>query len=351
MSSDAQSGPLPDAFHSVEQLEDQLSSPTSHVIESLARLSGDMIVLGVAGKMGPTLIRMVQRADRESGRSRRLVGVARFSNAAEREKLEQWGIETIQADLLDPSAVAQLPDAELVMFMAGMKFGSAGNLPLTWAMNTHVPSIVTQRYRSSRIVAFSTGNVYGMVPVDSGGSVESDTLNPEGEYAMSCLGRERMFEHFCAAQSTPVALIRLNYACELRYGVLVDLAQRVWQGEAIDVSMGYCNVIWQGDANAMAISAFEHCATPARILNSAGPEILSVRKVCEQFAARMNKPLKLVGDEQPTALLSNGQQAYRLCGEPHVTAEQMIDWIADWVMRGGESLGKPTKFEVRDGRF
>ena len=279
----------PARFESVEQLEDELSTPSGVVVDALSRIDGDILVLGVAGKMGPTLARMAQRAAESAGTRRRIIGVSRFSNLNERQKLEAWGIETITADLLDENALTALPGAPNVVFMAGMKFGATGNEPLTWAMNAHLPAMVARRYQGSRIVAFSTGNIYGMVPVTSGGSVESDPLAPEGEYAMSCLGRERMFAHFSQTQGTPTAIIRLNYACELRYGVLVDLAQKVWREETIDVTMGTFNVIWQADANAMTLAALEHCANPPYVLNVAGPEVLSVRRVCEQFGARLDR--------------------------------------------------------------
>jgi nucleoside-diphosphate-sugar epimerase len=231
-------------LQTVEQLDDALSLPPDSLVESLAQLDGDILVLGVAGKMGPTLARMAKRAAEQAGAVRRVIGVARFSNELERKKLEGWGIETVKVDLLNEQAVATLPDAPNVVFMAGMKFGSTGSESLTWAMNAVVPAIVASRYRDSRIAAFSTGNVYGLVPVSSGGSVEPDTLNPTGEYAMSCLGRERVFEHFSRTHGTPMSIIRLNYACELRYGVLVDLATRIRNRQPIDLTMGSFNVIW-----------------------------------------------------------------------------------------------------------
>ena len=238
-----------------------------------------------------------------------------------------------------------------VLFMTGMKFGSSGNASMTWAMNTYAPAITARRYAGSRIAAFSTGNVYPLVPVTGGGSIESDPMQPLGEYAMSVLGRERIFDHFSRTLPTPMTLIRLNYACELRYGVLVDLAQKVWNETPIDLGMGMFNVIWQGDANAMALCALGECQSPPSILNVSGPEMLSVRRVAEQFAARLDKPLTLTGEEAPEALLNNGQAGHRRYGYPRVPAQQLIAWIADWIARGGETLGKPTKFEVTDGRF
>ncbi|MBI3876976.1 MAG: NAD-dependent epimerase/dehydratase family protein [Verrucomicrobia bacterium] len=314
-------------------------------------LKSDLLLLGVAGKMGPTLARMAKRASDAAGVKRRVIGVSRFSNAAEAEKLRAVGVETIQCDLLDEAAVNKLPDVPNVLFMAGMKFGATGNESLTWAMNVHVPSLVCRRFAHSRIVAFSTGNVYGLTPVARAGSVEADTPAPVGEYAMSCLGRERMFEHFSRAMHIPVALIRLNYAVELRYGVLVDLARKVWAGEPVPLAMGHFNCLWQGDANAMTLAAFAHTSMPPFVLNMTGPELLNVRAVCEGFAKRLNRRVTFTGSETATALLSNARKCFQLFGPPRVGVEQMMDWIADWVMRGHASLGKPTHFESRDGKF
>jgi nucleoside-diphosphate-sugar epimerase len=235
--------------------------------------------------------------------------------------------------------------------MTGMKFGSTGQEALTWAMNAYLPALVCQRFRRSRIVAFSTGNVYGLSPVALGGSVESDALRPVGEYAMSCVGRERMFEHFSRTLGIPIVLLRLNYATELRYGVLADVARRVWAGEPVDLAMGQLNALWQGDANAMTLAAFDHLASPPLVLNLAGPEQLSVRRVAEQFGALLGKPVTFQGAEAVDSLLSNGQRAQQLFGYPRVGPRQMVEWIAEWVRRGGASLGKPTHFEVRDGNF
>lgn len=340
-------GRVPD----VEALEELLSRPSARVVEAMGRLAGDLVVLGVAGKMGPTLARMAKRASEAAGAERKVIGVSRFSNPDERDKLEAHGIETLKADLLDEGALAELPDAPNVVYMAGMKFGSSGQEALTWAMNTYLPAAVCQRYRDSRIVAFSTGNVYGMVPLASGGSIETDTPQPDGEYATSCLGRERMFEYFSQKLDLPVSLVRLNYACELRYGVLVDLAQKIVAGQPIDLTMGAFNVVWQGDANAASLLALEDCASPADVFNLAGPETLGVRRVCEQLAELMDKPVTFTGEASPQALLSNGQRGHGRYGYPGVGVQQLLQWVADWVGRGGETLGKPTKFEVRDGKF
>jgi nucleoside-diphosphate-sugar epimerase len=337
---------------SVEEAESILSEPPPWLIDTLAKFEGDLLVLGVAGKMGPTLARMAKRAFESAGQGKRkVIGVARFSKPAEQQKLESWGVQTIKADLLDPKSLAGLPDATNIVYMAGMKFGSTNQEPLTWAMNTFLPGMVCQRFPKSRIAAFSTGNVYGLSPVALGGSVETDALNPIGDYAMSCMGRERMFQHFALTNGTPVSILRLNYAVEFRYGVLVDLAQKVWTGVPIDLAMGNFNVIWQPDANAMALASLAHASSPAFILNVAGPEQLSVRRVCSQFGQIMDRMPEFIGNESPDALLNNGQLGHRLFGYPRVSVDEMMRLVADWVMQGGETLGKPTHFEARSGKF
>jgi nucleoside-diphosphate-sugar epimerase len=326
------------AIKTENQLEDALSEPTELVIQTLSRLPGDMIILGVAGKMGPTLARMARRASDAAGVPRRVIGVARFS-AGGTETLNAHGIETIRCDLLNEDEVTRLPEAANVVFMAGRKFGSTGGEPLTWAMNSYLPGVVCRKYRHSKIVAFSSGNVYGLVPVTRGGSLEADTPVPVGEYAMSCLGRERIFEYFSKSLQIPMALIRLNYACELRYGVLVDLAHRVWAGETVDLSMGHFNTIWQGDANAMALAAFSRTNIPPWIVNVTGPECLSVRTACERLGRLMNKQSYFSGKESDTALLSNAGLALHTLGMQRVTADQLIGWVAAWVTQGGRNWG------------
>jgi nucleoside-diphosphate-sugar epimerase len=335
----------------VQELEDGLSEPTPGVIEALAGIKGDIIVLGAGGKMGPSLARMARRASEKAGVKRRVVAVSRFTNAASVSGLEKAGVEPISCDLLDEDKVSTLPDAPNVIYMAGMKFGTTGNEPMTWALNVLLPGIACRKYRGSRIVAFSSGNVYGLVPVASGGSTEADEPRPAGEYAWSVLGRERIFQYFCGAHKTPVVLIRLNYACELRYGVLVDIARQVHAGLPVNLAMGWLNTLWQRDVNAMALQSISQAAVPARILNLTGPEMLRVRDVAEQFGKLMGKPVSFEGEESASALLNNAGAAYALFGLPVVKAESLIEGVANWVMRGGESLGKPTHFESRDGRF
>jgi len=338
-------------IENVEQLDELLSRPTPEVVETMRRLQGDLIVLGAAGKIGPTLTRMARRATDEAGVSRRVIGVVRRITPEVRAKFPSEGIELLACDLLDPSAWDKLPDAPNVIYMAAMKFGSTGQEPTTWARNTYLPGMACQRYSNSRIVAFSTGNVYAMAPAGGGGSVESDPLCPVGDYAMSCLGRERIFSYFSESLGIPTVLVRLNYANELRYGILVDLAGQVLAGQPVDLTMGYFNAIWQGDSNAMVLRALEHAASPPLAVNVAGPETLHVRWVVEQFGRLMDKPVHFTGSESSDAFLSNSGLGYKLLGRPRVSEEQLMGWIADWQLRGGPTLGKPTHFQTRNGKF
>jgi len=340
-----------ESISNVEQLEDLLSAPTPGVIEALGRLDGDILILGVGGKMGPSLARMARRALDLAGSRREVIGVARFSEPGLEASLQESGIRTIRADLLDPSQLAKLPDAPLIVYMAGMKFGSTGQEPKTWAVNALAPGLVGLRYPKSRIVAFSTGNVYGLTAVDRGGSRENDTPQPCGEYAMSCLGRERILQAISQDQGSPMVLLRLNYAVETRYGVLVDLARKVQAREPIDLTIGAVNLIWQGDANAQALQALEHAESPPLILNLTGPEQLSVRQLAERFGEILGVPPVLQGAEAPEALLSDASRARSLFGPPRVEVDRLIAWVADWVGNGRPLLDKPTKFEVADGKF
>ncbi len=339
------------AFTTVEQLEDALSTPTEGVVEVLGRLSGDLVILGAGGKMGPTLTRMARRASEAAGVRRRIVAVSRFSSETAEASLRSHGVETIRCDLLDPAQLAQLPEAANVVLMTGFKFGATGQEARAWAMNVWLPGEVCRKYRHSRIVAFSTGNVYGLAPVALGGSVEEDPLRPSGDYSMSCLGRERLLEYFSRTLEIPLAILRLNYACELRYGVLADVARKVWAGEPLDLAMGHLNALWQGDANAWALQAFAPAASPPVVLNLAGPELLSVRRLGEQFGVLLDRAVTFRGSESADAFLSNSQRAVRLFGYPRVGVRQMTEWVAAWVQAGGASLGKPTHYEVRDGNF
>lgn len=321
------------------------------VIETLARLDGDILILGVGGKMGPTLSRMAARASQESGVKRRVIGVARFSNKDLPASLEKHGIETLAADLLDRRQVAALPEAPNIVVMTALKFGASQRPADTWAVNCWLPANICQRFPKSRIAAFSTGNVYPLTPISRGGSVETDPLAPVGEYAASCVGRERLYEYFSRTNGTPISIIRLNYACELRYGVLVDLGRHILAGEPIDLTTAAVNVIWQGDANAMTLQSLAHAASPPFVINIAGPETLRVRDLCAQLGTLLGKPPHFTGNEASDALLSNSQLSQRLFGLPRVSTDQLLRWTAQWLLHNGELLDKPTKFQVRDGSF
>jgi nucleoside-diphosphate-sugar epimerase len=342
---------LSESIRDVEDLEERLSRPTPAVVAAMERLQGDVILLGVGGKIGPSLARMARRASDAAGAQRRIIGVARFSTSDIQEQLQSSGIETIRCDLLNRDQLSALPDAPNVIYLAATKFGTQGQEPSTWARNVYLPGMVCEKYRHSRIVAYSTGNVYPLTPVARGGSVETDPPGPVGDYAMSCLGRERVFSYFSQTAGTAVTLIRLNYAVEMRYGVLVDLAQKVLAGEPIDLTMGYFNAIWQGDNNAMTLQAFQCAASPPLAVNVTGLQTLSVRSVAEQFGELFNRTVNFVGHEAPDALLSNASLAHRLFGQPQVSESQLILWVAHWLRNNGRTLNKATHFEVRNGQF
>jgi len=342
---------FPDKISDEEQLEELLSRPSSEVVKLFSRINGDIVFLGVSGKIGPSLARMAKRACDESGVKKRIVGVALFESKEQRNSIESFGIETIHGNLLDTGFQESLPALENVFFLAGMKFGSLDNLSLTWAVNTYLPAMVAEHFKNSRIVAFSTGCVYPLVPVSSVGSVESDMPEPVGEYAQSCLGRERMFEYGSNQYRTKVSLIRLNYSVELRYGVLVDIALKVKNGLPVDLSMGYFNAIWQGDMNDFVLRSIEQCASPAKVFNVTGPDILSVREVAAEFGKLFGVKPKFVNKEAKTALLSNSSLAYSIFGSPKVSINQAISWTAEWIKEEKRLLGKPTHFEVRDGKY
>lgn len=338
-------------IQSVSELEEQLAVPSAALVKEMSNLDGDILVLGAGGKMGPSLVKLALNAIEQAGVKKEVTAVSRFGITALREDLEQAGAKIIALDLLQPGAVEKLPRVENVLHMVAMKFGTAGNEYLTWAQNAFLPGLVARHFATSRIVAFSTGNVYPLTPVTAGGSRESDPVGPVGEYAQSCLGRERLFEYGSYMNGTPVLLYRLNYAVELRYGTLVDIATAISRREPIDVSMGHMNVIWQGDANEIALRALGLCSSPPSILNVTGPETVAVRSVARQLGERLGIEPILVGEEQETALLNNAGRAHALFGYPSVSLETMIDWVAHWVASGRETHGKPTKFSVRSGEF
>ena len=332
-------------------LDAQLAEPRPETVAALARCPGDLVLLGAGGKMGPTLARMAAAAARGAGSpARRVIAVSRFSSPRAERALRDAGVETIRCDLLDRAAVAALPDAPNVIFMAGQKFGTRDAPSRTWMMNVVAPAVCAERYAASRIVVFSTGNVYALTPVASGGARETDAPAPVGEYAWSCLGRERVFEH-AATAGARIAVMRLNYAIDLRYGVLTDLALHVWRGEPVALDMARVNVIWQGDANRAALELLPHAAAPPFILNVTGSASLSVRTLAEALARSLGREPRFAGAEAPDALLSNTERMARTLAPPAMHLETMLDWVAEWVRDGRPLLDKPTHFDVRDGAF
>ncbi|MEI6338243.1 MAG: NAD(P)-dependent oxidoreductase [Verrucomicrobiota bacterium] len=328
-----------------------LAQPTPGAVESLRRLHGDMIIIGAGGKMGPTLCLMASEALRKAGSSSRVKAVSRFSNAKVRQALEAAGVETIVCDLTDRKAVASLPEAPNVIFLAGMKFGTADATEMTWVMNTVVPSYVGERYRGSRIVVFSTGCVYSFSSVFGGGSTENDPTQPMGDYANSCVGRERVFSYYSKQYGTPVTLFRLNYSIDFRYGVLLDVAMKVASNEPVDVTTGSVNVIWQGDACARALQCLEIADAPAVPINITGPETISIRSLALRFGELFGTTPLITGKEHEHLWLSNASKSFGLFGYPTVSLDQMVKWCAAWVQSGGEIFEKPTQFEVRSGVF
>ncbi len=336
---------------SESELDALLSSPSPRLIDTMRRLEGDIMILGVAGKMGVTLAMAAKRAIDSAGVRKQVTGVSRFSDPKTRASLEEAGIATIACDLIDRDAVSRLPHTQNVVFMAGRKFGTQGDEGLTWSSNVLIPANVGEHFSTSRIVAFSTGCVYPLASPESGGCTEDDPPAPIGEYSQSCLGRERVFDYYSKHKGTPVCLLRLNYAIDLRYGVLHDIGQQIVKGRPIDVSMGYFNCIWQGDANSQALLALEHCDSPAKILNITGPETIAVRSMAQELASELGTKSTFTGEESSTAYLNNAAKAHRLFGAPSVSLAQMVEWTAHWIKMGGSSLGRSTHFEVRDGNF
>ena len=335
----------------INALYRKLLEPSEALVKDIARLDGDILILGVGGKMGPALARLAREAVHLAGVKKKVMGAARFSEGGLQQELESLGIGTFVADLLEDDQLQALPDVRNVLYLAGTKFGTTGKESFTWAMNSYLPGRVAEKYRNSNIVVFSSGNVYPFTPVKSGGATEKQSPEPIGEYAQSTLGRERVFQYFSSKNNTPTLMYRLNYANDVSYGVLLEIARSVNEQRPIDLSMGYVNVIWQGDANEMAIRCLHHCSVPSKILNITGPETASVRKLAEEFGLLFKKTPTFVNEEQSTALLNNASESHRLFGPPKVSIKQMMELIAQWVKEGGKILNKPTHFQEREGKF
>ncbi len=335
----------------IMELEAKLATPSEALIKDLASVEGDIMILGVGGKMGPSLARLAANAIREGGLNKKVIGVSRFSSQEARNELEEAGIETITCDLLDDEELQSLPHCDNIIYMAGNKFGTTGREHFTWAMNTYLPGRVAEKFKGSRIVVFSSGNIYPFLNYGSGGANESVTPEPIGEYAQSTLGRERIFEYHSHKNGTPMVFYRLNYAIDMRYGVLLEIANAVNEQRPINIAMGHANVIWQGDANSMALRCLTECSSPPEIMNITGPETMSIRWAAEQFADRLGKEALFEGTESEVALLNNATKSHQRFGYPEVSLLQMIDWVADWVKNDGATWNKPTHFQERKGKF
>lgn len=338
-------------MRTIEDLEMELAKPSEQLIRDLTSVEGDIIVLGAGGKMGPSLVKLALNAIREGGLSKKVTAVSRFSDKETSRDLAQAGAEIIACDLLDDGALNQLPDTPNVIYMAGNKFGTTGREHFTWAMNVYLPGRVANKFRNSRIVAFSSGNVYPFTPAGAGGVTEAATPEPLGEYAQSCLGRERIFEYFSHLHGTPMLIYRLNYAIDMRYGVLLELAKSVNEGRPVDLTMGHANVIWQGDANEAALRSLTRCTNPPAYLNVTGPETMSIRWAATELAARLGKEAIFAGTESETALLSNASRSFQWFGYPRISLLQLIDWTAEWIQADGLTWNKPTHFQERKGKF
>lgn len=334
----------------IDKLYPQLLQPTDDLVSELATIDGDILILGVGGKMGPDLARLAKSAIDKAGLKKKVIGVSRFSEHGLQEQLENKGIKTYKIDLLQDGQLQALPGVKNVIYLAGTKFGTTGKEAFTWAMNSYLPGRVAEKYKDSRIVVFSTGNVYPLTSVSSGGATEEQLPQPIGEYAQSCLGRERVFQYFSSVYNTPMLIYRLNYANDVSYGVLLDIALAVKNKKPIDLSMGYANVIWQCEANERALRSLLHCNTPPKVLNITGP-MVSVREIAERFGSIFGNKPGFTDKEQDTALLSNANESFRLFGNLKVSIDQMIELIAGWIKQEGKILNKPTHFQEREGQF
>lgn len=335
----------------IESIYSDLLKPSDALIKDVAALNGDLMILGAGGKMGPALARLAKQAAIKAGVNKKVMAVSRFSEPGLQDALNSEGIQTIAADLLDDAQLKALPDAVNILYLAGTKFGTSGNESFTWAMNAYLPGRVAERFPQSNIVVFSTGNVYHLTPVTQGGAAETATPKPVGEYAQSCLGRERVFQYFSSKNNTAVLIYRLNYANDVSYGVLLEIAKAVKEGRPVDLSMGNVNVIWQADANEIAIRCLRHCTAPAAVLNVTGPETLSVRWLAEEFGKIFGQNPLFINEEQSTALLSNASASFGLFGYPKTSLKQMMELLAAWINYGGKTLNKPTHFQEREGQF
>lgn len=335
----------------INSFEEKFVKPSAALIADIAQLEGDILILGAGGKIGPSIARLTRQALDMAGKSNRVIGVSRFSEEGLAAELNKDGIETIAADILDDAQLQALPEAPNVLYLAGTKFGTSSNQPYTWAMNSYLPGRVAEKYKNSRIVVYSTGNVYPYTAIGSGGATEEIPAEPVGEYGQSCLGRERIFQYFSTKYGTPILLYRLNYAIDFRYGVLLEIAKTVLAGNPVNLQTGAVNVIWQSDANEMAVRSLLHCASPSKILNITGPETVSVRWLAHEFGKHFDMEPQFINEEQPTALLSNAAESFRLFGYPQVTLKQMIEITANWLKNGGETINKPTHFQERKGKY
>lgn len=336
---------------SKQTLDYYISTPKSCAQQAARKIRGDVLVLGAAGKMGHHLSLMLKRCFEANGQNNRVIAVSRFSSPGSRDQFEKNGIRTIACDLHNENDLAALPGAENIWFMAGVKFGTGNQPELLHKMNVEMPGRVAHRFKRARITVLSTGCVYSFVPVNSAGSTELDPVKSIGEYAESCRGRENAFRSISEKEGLRAVLIRLNYSVEMRYGVLVDIAQKVLNRQPIDISMGRFNCIWQGDALTHIIASIELARSPVEVLNVTGPETLSICDTAKKFGALLDREPVFTGKEQETTWLNNANKAIQLFGAPEVSADQMIGWIAEWLKHGRETLGKPTKFEVRSGKF
>ena len=339
------------SIKNLKELEEELSVPSEELISDLSRIEGDIMLLGIGGKMGPGMGKLALDAIELGGYSKKVYGVSRFSDVKSKNRLEEAGVETISCDLLNDRELQNLPQVENIIFLAGNKFGTTGNEGFTWAMNTYLPGRVAEKFKDSNLVVFSSGNVLPFVPLSSGGATEKTEPKPIGEYAQSCLGRERIFEYFSKINQTPTLIYRLNYAVDFRYGVILELAKSVVQEKEIDLSTENVNVIWQKDANEIGLRALLHTSSPAKLLNVTGPEILSTRWIAEEFGLIFNKTPKFINEPQHTALLSNASECHRLFGYPKTSPKEIIEITAHWLLQGGDEFGKPTHFQERGGRF